>query len=447
MSGSPSGPESIDLIETYRRHLSRGRALFGQVSGGLTEVGSEGAWVSTADGRRLLDCGGYGVFLHGHRHPRVVAAVAEQLHRHPLATRVLLEPVTAAAAATLASISPAGLPHVHFVNSGAEATETALKLARALGHRTVIATHGGFHGKTLGALSATGNPTYQDPFRPLLLAVHVPYGDLAAITEAIAARGADGCVLIEPIQGEAGVVLPPPGYLTGVAEACRRHGALLVVDEIQTGLGRTGRWWGGDHDGVTPDVVLVGKGLSGGVVPVAAVLASRQAYAPFDADPFLHSSTFAGSPLACAAARAAVETIAAEGLHERAREIGDRLREAIGGVLVDRLGGAVLEVRGRGLLIGAELAQPGLVGELVLELLHEGVVVSTSLNEHRVLRFTPPAILTKSEETSAIAAVDRAARNVAARLRPAPTHLPPLPAPPELTTTAPPELTTTGGHR
>lgn len=416
MSG-PTGLDSGALIDTYRRHLSRGRALFGQVTGGLTEVGSEGAWVLTADGRRLLDCGGYGVFLHGHRHPRVVAAVRDQLDRHPLATRVLLEPVTASAAATLSAVAPGGLPHVHFANSGAEATETALKLARALGHRTVIATHGGFHGKTLGALSATGNPAYRDPFRPLLPTVHVPYGDADTLVVTIAEHGRNGCVVIEPVQGEAGVVLPPHGYLAAVAQACRHYGALLVVDEIQTGLGRTGRWWGGDHDGVVPDIVLVGKGLSGGVVPVAAVVASREAYAPFDADPFLHSSTFAGSPLACAAARAAVETIAEEGLVERARVIGDRLTTGLSAVLRDRLGDLVVEVRGRGLLIGVELAQPGVVGELVLELLQEGVVVSTSLNEHRVLRFTPPAILTPDEETYAIAAVDRAARSVAARLR------------------------------
>jgi putrescine aminotransferase len=158
--------------------------------------------------------------------------------------------------------------------------------------------------------------------------------------------------------------------------------------------------------------------------PAAAVLASRAAYAPFDADPFLHSSTFAGSPLACAAAQAAVETIAAEGLVERSAVIGSRLAEGIASTMVDRLGDLVVEVRGRGLLIGVELARPGIVGELVLELLHEGVVVSTSLNEHRVLRFTPPAIMTPAEEAYAIAAVDRAARTVAAGLRPA-TSAPP----------------------
>lgn len=406
------------LVRRYRRHLSRGRALFGQVTGAMVEVESQGGWVCTSDGRRLLDCGGYGVFLHGHRHPVVVDAVSRQLHRHPLATRVLLEPVSAAAAEALSGVAPAGLRHVHFVNSGAEATETALKLARALGRRTMIATDGGFHGKTMGALSLTGNRAYQDPFAPMLLgAVHVPYGDRGALSEVLSTWGSQACVIVEPVQGEAGVVIPPTGYLRAVQDLCREHGALFVLDEIQTGLGRTGRWWGADHEGVTPDVMLVGKGLSGGVVPVAAVLATHEAYAPFDADPFVHSSTFAGSPLATAAARAAIEVTRTEGLHDRAREIGARLLDEVREVLVRRLGARVVDVRGQGLLIGCEFDDAALVGELVLELLQQGVLVSSSLNQHRVLRLTPPAVLSRADEEFAVVALDRAAQTVATTLR------------------------------
>lgn len=412
---SVAADEDPDLVlRRYRRHLSRGRALFGQVSGGLTEVESSGAWIRTADGRRLLDCGGYGVFLHGHRHPVVVEAVSRQLHRHPLATRVLLEPVTAAAAEALSVVAPQGLDHVHFVNSGAEATETAIKLARILGHSVLVSTRGGFHGKTMGALSLTGNPAYQDPFAPMLPGVEqVRYGDLAAMEQALVRHGSAACVVLEPVQGEAGVIRPPAGYLAAVQAMCRAHGALFVVDEIQTGLGRTGRWWGGDHDGVTPDLMLVGKGLSGGVVPAAAVLATRTAYAPFDADPFLHSSTFAGSPLACAAALAAVRVIEDEGLVERSHEIGARLLDGLDEILRRRLGSRLVETRGVGLLIGCQLDDPAVVGELVLALLDEGVVVSTSLNEHRVLRLTPPAILTPAEEAEALRRIDAAARTVA----------------------------------
>jgi putrescine aminotransferase len=281
----------------------------------------------------------------------------------------------------------------------------------------MIATDGGFHGKTMGALSLTGNPTFADPFAPLVGGVeHVPYGDLSAMRDAIDRHGSRACVVVEPVQGEAGVVLPPPGYLRGVQAVCRDRGALLVVDEIQTGLGRTGRWWGGDLEGLRPDLMLVGKGLSGGVVPAAAVLATSQAYAPFDADPFLHSSTFAGSPLACAAALAAVQTLAREGLVERAREIGARLVSALHEVFNARLGARLVQTRGQGLLIGVEFGDPAVVGELILALLEERVVVSTSLNQHRVLRFTPPAVLTSADESFLLAAVDRAAAAVACRL-------------------------------
>lgn len=408
---------SGEVIDRYRRHLSRGRALFGQVTGGLAEVESSGSWVTTAGGRRLLDYGGYGVFLHGHRHPKVVERVSQQLHRHPLATRLLLEPVSAAAAEALSSVAPSGLRHVHFVNSGAEAAETALKLVRALGVGRVIATDGGFHGKTMGALSLTGNPAFRDPFLPLLSGIeHVRYGRVEEAAEALSRSGPRACVIVEPVQGEAGVVIPPDGYLRQLQSLCRRHDALFVVDEIQTGLGRTGRWWGGDHDGVTPDLMLVGKGLSGGVVPVAAVLATHEAYAPFDADPFLHSSTFAGAPLACAAALAAVEVISSEGLHERAREIGDRLLGQVHEVLAGRLGSRLVDVRGRGLLIGCGFDEAGVVGELVLELLTQGLIVSSSLNQHRVLRLTPPAVLTRADEQFAIRALDRAAVAVRSRL-------------------------------
>jgi putrescine aminotransferase len=204
-------------------------------------------------------------------------------------------------------------------------------------------------------------------------------------------------VILEPVQGEAGVVLPPPGYLRGASSLCRAHGALLVVDEIQTGLGRLGHWWGVDAEDVVPDVMLVGKGLSGGVVPVAAMVATAEAYAPFAADPYLHSSTFAGSPIASAAAGAAVETIRDEHLVARAATLGDRLLRELRTICTRRSPAGLLDVRGRGLLIGVEFADPGAVGELALQLIEHGVLACHSLNASRVLRFTPPAILTDSE--------------------------------------------------
>jgi putrescine aminotransferase len=285
---------------------------------------------------------------------------------------------------------------VHFVNSGAEATEAAIKLARALGRRTLVSTTGGFHGKTMGALGLTANELYQAPFRPLLPDVHhVPFGDAAALRSALAELP-DACVVVEPVQGEGGVVLPPPGYLTAVAGACADAGALFVLDEVQTGLGRLGTWWGADREDVRPDVLLVGKGLSGGVVPVAAMVATDEAYTPFDRDPFLHTSTFAGSPIAMAAATAAVTTIRDEGLVERARVLGERLLAGLREVFAG-CDGLVSDVRGAGLLLGVEFTEPGVAGAYVLDLLERGVLVNHSLNAHRVVRLTPPAVLTDDE--------------------------------------------------
>ena len=402
-----------DVVDGYRRHVSRGRARLAELTGGLVEVSSQGSTVVDATGREFIDCGGYGVFLLGHRHPAVVAAVVDQVQRHPLSTRLMLDPTVARAAATLASVTPEGLDLVHFVNSGAEATEAAIKLARAHGKRTLVSATGGFHGKTTGALGLTANDLYQAPFRPLLDALHVPFGDAAALGEVLA-RTADACVVLEPVQGEGGVVLPPSGYLAEVARLCRASGALLVLDEVQTGLGRLGSWWGADREDVRPDVLLVGKGLSGGVVPVAAMVATAQAYKPFGDDPFLHTSTFAGSPIAMAAATAAVTAIRDEGLVERAASLGARMLADLRAALAP-CGPLLRDVRGAGLLIGLEFDDPGTALDLVLDLLDRGVLVNHSLNAHRVVRLTPPAVLTDAEADRVVEAVATAASGLAAR--------------------------------
>ncbi|HJQ47453.1 MAG TPA: aminotransferase class III-fold pyridoxal phosphate-dependent enzyme [Amycolatopsis sp.] len=410
-----TGVDQQHVAELYRRHLSVGRARLSSLTGGATEVRSAGSRVHDANGVEYLDCGGYGVFLVGHCHPRVVDAVVAQVRTHPLATRLLLEPTAAAAAQALVAVAPPGLQRVHFANSGAEATETAIKLARALGKTQLVSAVNGFHGKTFGALSLTANSLYQDPFRPLLPQVcHVPYGDRAALETVLASAPGEACVVVEPVQGEGGVVLPPPGYLRQVASLCRSHDALFVLDEVQTGLGRLGQWWGADRDGVVPDVLLVGKGLSGGVIPVAAVLATEEAYAPFNKDPFLHSSTFAAAPVAMAAAAATVATIREERLVERADELGRRLLPALRHVFAAHCPHLTLAVRGAGLLIGIELRDEHIAGEFVLELINQRVLVNHSLNAHRVIRLTPPAVLTDAEANWLLTAFAAAARTVAA---------------------------------
>ncbi|MFG2114042.1 aspartate aminotransferase family protein [Streptomyces sp. NPDC048718] len=400
----------------YKAHLSRGRGKLGEMFGGHVEVSSAGCRIRTADGEDFLNAGGYGVFLTGACHPRVVAAVERQIRTLPLATRLLLEPSAARAAAALTGVCPDGLERVHFSGSGAEAVEAALKMARSLGHRRVIATRGGYHGKTLGALSVTGKPLYQDPFRPLLpLVSHVPFGDVAALAAELGSDGSDAAVILEPVQGEAGVIIPPDGYLKEVADLCRATGALFILDEIQTGMGRLGAWWGADREAISPDILLAGKSLSGGVIPVAATIATEKAFAVFDRDPFIHTSTFSAAPVAMAAAEAAIDVIRDEGLTDRAARLGEELLARLRAFVTEHCGHLVREVRGVGLLIGVEFHDAGAAGEFLLELLDRHIIVNHSLNAHTVVRFTPPAVLGDGELDELSEAVHAAAQALGAR--------------------------------
>ena len=378
------------VLDRYTRHVNRSLASLARLVAAPVEVAAAGSKVHGSDGHVYLDCGGFGVFLLGHCHPVVVAAVREQLMRNPLATRLFLNPELAQAAADLTGITPAGLDYVFLTNSGAEATELGLKLARLAGKRHVIAMHGGFHGKTLGALSVTGRAQFRLPFDPLLPMVDfIQFGDAAALREVLTAQSA---VMLEPVQAEAGVRLPPDGYLNQVRQACTEAGAVMMLDEIQSGMGRLGAWWGADLAEIAPDVLLTGKILGGGVMPVGGVVASARLFAPLNADPLLHSSTFAGSPLAAAAVTATIGVIKSEGLLGRARELGAQVRD----LAVDataRCPHLVTEVRGEGLLIGIDFVSADAATEFLIGLLDEHVIPSYSLNSGNVLRLTPPAIL------------------------------------------------------
>lgn len=383
-----------ETLERTKQHVSSGRASLAQMMAAKMEVRSEGVLVYDEDGREYLDCGGYGVFILGHRHPRVVAAVKEQLDRHPVATRELLEPRVAEAAEALARVAPEGLQYVFFASSGAEAVEAAIKLARLNDRGVMIAAECAFHGKTMGALSLTGREAYRRPFEPLVPEVErVAYGDAGELAALLGRHPHGSCaVVLEPVQAEAGVIVPPDGYLREVRGLCDRSGALLILDEVQTGLGRLGTWWGADRDGVAPDILLAGKGLSGGVVPVSATVCTAEVFEPLGRDPFLHTTTFGGSPLAMAAVCATLDAIEREDVVERAAALGDRLlatvRRALAGQ--DRL---VADVRGVGLLVGIEFSEEHLAGDFTFELLHRRVIAAHSLNSNRVVRLTPPVEL------------------------------------------------------
>jgi putrescine aminotransferase len=405
-----------EIAQLYRRNLSSGRARLAEMLGGQVEVESNGAWVTTSDGEKYLNAGGYGVLLHGSRHPTVVAEVERQLRTHPVATRIFLEPAAARAAELLTSITPDGLNRVFFANSGAEATEAAIKIARLNGRRHLISMVGGYHGKTLGALSITAKDVFQQPFRPLLPDVtHVPYGDVTALAAALDTCPGRACVVVEPIQGEAGVVIPPAGYLRNVRMLCTEYDALLVVDEIQTGLGRLGAWWGVDREGVRPDILLSGKGLGGGVMPASAAITSDELFATLDRDPLLHTGTFSAVPIAMAAVYGSIRAIQQDNLVEKAATLGEQIRTEIADIVDRQLGHHECEVRGVGLLIGVDIASPGLAGELLVDLIGNNVVANLSLNSDRVLRLTPPAIMNPAETDFLLDRFERAVKTTASR--------------------------------
>jgi putrescine aminotransferase len=403
------------VLETYRKHMSLGMACLAGLMHAGVEARSSGAYVWDEAGERFLDCGGYGVFILGHCHPRVVEAVVEQVRTNPLTTQLLLNRPMAEAAEALTRVAPHGLDHVYFGVSGADAVETAIKIARLNGHTRLVAMEHGYHGMSLGALSVTGQAEYRNPFEPLLPRVEfVPFGDVDALVDRLRS-GAPACVLLEPVQAEAGVIVPPPGYVKAVEQACRSHNAFLVLDEIQTGMGRLGAWWGADKESVVPDLLLAGKSLSGGVVPVSAVIGSSTAFRRLSRDPLMHSPTFAGAPIAMAAAKAAVEAMEEERIVERAGALGATLLRLVTAAVNDACPSLVREVRGCGLLVGIEWTADFLALDFLIEMLDRRVVLSHSMNAPRVTRFTPPAVLDDDDLRAIDAAVRASGAAMAAR--------------------------------
>jgi putrescine aminotransferase len=415
--GAPT-PQALydETYENYRTYLNQPLARVMKLSGSPVAVRARGTTIWDHNGKAYLDfAGGYGVFTLGHSHPRVVAAVRDQLERMALSGKTMFDPLAGRLARALAEIAPGDLSISFFANSGAEAIEGAVKLARAATKRgKLVATVDGYHGKTLGALSVSGHEAYRAPFGPLLPGVvHVPFGDADSLPGALAGAAA---FIVEPVQGEGGVVVPPLGYLRRAREACDAAGAVLIADEIQTGLGRCGLAFACDRDGVVPDVLTLAKGLSGGVVPIGAYVARPSVWnAAYGKAPTLHTSTFGGNPLACAAALAALEVLRDEGLIENARARGEQLLAGARAIAAD-YPGVVREARGLGLLAGVELRSEGYAGTIVPEMLRHGVTTAWTLNRQRVIRLEPPLIVTASEVDRALAALRASVRAAHERL-------------------------------
>ncbi|MEM3387529.1 MAG: aspartate aminotransferase family protein [Nitrososphaerales archaeon] len=355
----------------------------------VAAIKGEGAKIWDANGKEYIDfMGGYGVAIVGHCNPYVVEAVKSQASKLITCHGSLYNDVRADFLEALASISPEGLTKIYLGNSGAEAVECAIKLARkATGRREIIATSGAFHGKTLGALSITWNPKYRSPFEPLLTDVKfVPYGDGQKAHETVSDKTA--AIIVEPIQGESGIHPAPEGYLESLRKIANEKGCILIFDEIQSGLARTGKMWAHQHTSAKPDVMCVAKGLGGGF-PLSAVIATENVMSAFK--PGDHTSTFGGNPLSCAAGLATIRYLRDFDLAKRAETLGKKMMEGLEELRERHK--VVREVRGRGLMLALELRFD--VKNILLSALKKGVILLYS--GKNILRFLPPLVISEEE--------------------------------------------------
>lgn len=392
-------------IEKYEKYVNPAMAkLFRYMGLATVEWDAKGSIVTDLKGDQYLDLlGGYGMFSAGHCHPKIVAAAKEQLDRMGMSTKILLNKPMADLSELLAQVTPGDLTYSFFGNSGTEAVEAALKLARMAKKKPgIISTKGAFHGKSLGALSATGRDVFKGPFTPLVPGFkHVPYGDVDAIEQAIDADTA--AVIIEPIQGEGGVIVPPKGYMKAIREICDRRGVLMIVDEVQTGMGRTGKLFAVEHEDVVPDILCLAKALGGGVMPIGAIVARPQLWDSFVEAPFIHTSTFGGGPLACATAIAAIKVITEENLPHQAEVRGNQFLSALKKMQA-QYPTIVAEVRGMGLIIGIEFTDEGFAGYTISEMVNRKIIAAYTLNNPKVIRIEPPLVITEAEVNRALTA-------------------------------------------
>jgi len=351
----------------------------------LELVSGKGAQVIDSKGIVYLDfLAGIATNVLGHAHPAVVKAVTQQISTLGHVSNFYAHPNVLALASKLVSMTGDKSSRVFFCNSGAEANEAALKLSRRTGRSRIVATRESFHGRTMGALSLTGQPGKRDPFKPLIKGIiHLTYGDMGAMLKKVNKKTA--MVIVEPIMGEAGVIVPPHGYLQALRELCDETGALLVFDCVQTGMGRTGDWFGYEYSGVKPDVITLAKGLGGGL-PLGAMIALGDAASLFV--PGDHGSTFGGNPVATAAGLAVIETLEKKSILERVSKVGVELMAEL--ALID----GVKEVRGAGLLIGIEFLEP-IAKKVTQRCEQRGLLVNG--NSENVVRIAPPLIVTDRE--------------------------------------------------
>lgn len=416
------------VVENHKTYLNAGLAMMlGLLNFDRQFIRAEGIYVWDSKGEKYLDfLGAYGALNTGHNHPRVLEAL-DRVKEMPNLLQASLGTIVSALAKNLALITPGNLQRSFICNSGAEAVEGALKMARAAtGRQKLIYCDGSFHGKTLGALAVTGRGKYQKAFQPLVPGcTSVPYGDLGALEYELKKEDTAAFIL-EPVQGEGGIIIPPPGYLPEVRRLCSKYGTLLIIDEIQTGLGRTGKMFACQHDGVVPDIMCLAKSLGGGIMPAGAYITTdeiwKKAYGGME-KALLHTSTFGGNTWAAAAGIAALEIILEENLPEKARETGEYLLKGL--TRLKEKYPLIKDVRGRGLMVGIEFNQPGglaakasfglatrlseeYLGSLVAgELMNKHhIITAYTLNNPNVIRLEPPLSVSKEQIDTVLQALE-----------------------------------------
>ena len=361
------------------------------------EKGS-GSHVWDVDGKEYIDCmGGYGVALVGHQNQRVVKAIKEQVDKIITVHSSLYNKTREEFLKTLIGLAPKNLTQVHLNNSGAEAVEAAMKFARKFtGKKGMVAMKGSYHGKSFGALSLTFNPKYKKAFQPLVEKVSfASYGDIESLRDAV--DDDTGFVILEPIQGESGIIVPPEGFLQDVRKLCDEKGILLIFDEIQAGLGRTGRLWACEHWNTSPDILCLAKGIAGGV-PMGATLVRPDILAAISKGE--HSSTFGGNPLSCAAGTAALKALTEDGLVENSEKMGEIFREGLEKLKEKHT--MIREIRGKGLMIGVEMKFE--VRDILMNLIKEGVLMLYS--GRNILRILPPLVITEEDIAKVLESLD-----------------------------------------
>jgi putrescine aminotransferase len=410
-----------ESVRNWAEHVNEGFLQYRKsVSTDYTAVewSDEGAVFHDVHGREYIDClGGFGIYVTGHRHPKVLKAVRDQLDKQAIHSQELIDPLRTYLAKLVAQITPGDLQFSFFTNSGTESIEACLKMAMlATGRHRFIGTIGAFHGKTLGALGGTSKAVFREPFLPLLNWSHVPFGDVDALATLMKAADFSGdrvaAVVLEPIQGEGGINVAPPGYLAAARELCDRYGACLVFDEVQSGMARSGKMFCCEHDGITPDLMALGKGFGGGVMPIGACVGTPRTWQKYIENPFLHTTTFGGNPLACAAAIATINVLLEENLATEAANKGAYLLKRMGEI-AQRHPKVMVGARGRGLMLGMEFTNNDLGYEVAKHLFARQILISGTYINARVLRVEPALTIAYEQLDRFLLALDESLGQVA----------------------------------